>query len=173
MDNFHYATIQEYLFQMLDSVVPRGSAAYVAGPLESGREYYYLMSTGQYEKGSIRPKNQEKLTAFANLLRKKIQCPVIDPGVLHVSSWEGKDYGLFFIDVIKHYAKEVWFLNEWEYSGGATKEFQFCSIHNIRCLDEKGELLSPMSGKMLIKDAICYVEKLKLDSTRLKSRLQF
>lgn len=167
------ATIQEYLLQMLDSVVPRGTAAYVAGPLESGREYYYLKSTGQYKNGSIRTKNQEKLTAFANSLRRKVQNPVIDPGILKVPSWEGKDYGLFFIDVIKHYVKEVWFLDEWEYSGGATKEFQYCSINNICCFDERGKLLRPETGNVLIRDAIAYVESLSLDSTRLKSRLLF
>lgn len=171
--NFRYDSIEKYLFQIVDSLIHKNSAIYVAGPLESGKEYYELTASGNYTQGQIRPKNQVKLTNFAISLRQKLNQPVIDPGILKIPGWEGRDYGTFFIKVIENYAKEVWFMDEWEFSGGATKEFQFCVINGIRCCNERGDALTSEIGRIMIKNAISYVEELNLDSSRLKSRLLF
>lgn len=171
--SIQYNEIEEYLFQILDSVVHKKTAIYVAGPLESGKEFYNLTASGEYVLGLIRPKNQNKLSNFAQSLRQNLNQPVIDPGILKIPGWAGSDYGTFFIKIIENYAKEVWFMDEWEFSGGATKEFKFCATNGICCRDERGERLTAIAGNLLIKKAILYVEDLNLDSSRLKSRLLF
>lgn len=169
MDTIDFG-IKAMCFQLLDSVLAPKSVAYVAGPLDSGLLFYESLFKNQ-PNTNIRIVNQERLTGFANKLRKKLPYPVIDPGPLRVSAWTGHDYASFFLEVVESYAKEVWFIDGWEYSNGATKEFQYCNIKGIICYDQTGTIISKENGIQLILRAISYIEELGHDASKLRSHI--
>ena len=108
------------LFQILDSVLGPKSCAYVAGPLDSGREYYERMASGDHRL-EVRGKNESRLHGLVLNLRERLEYPVFDSGLLKVSDWSGRDYGRFFLAVIRRYAKVCWLMNGWEYSIGQNR----------------------------------------------------
>lgn len=164
------AEIQAICLQLLNSVLAPRSCAYASGPLDSG-VLLYENPTGM-SAAEIRRHNQTQLTNFTIQLRQRLTYPVIDPGLLRVSGWVGKDYGSFFLKVMEQYAKEAWFIDGWEFSYGATKEFLFFTSLGRPCLNQRGEPLSTQVGKDLIQDAIIRLEEKGFDSSRLKLRLE-
>ncbi len=166
------ARIKEICLQLLDSVLNPHSAAYVSGPLDSGRLFYESLAKYSNPVADIRQRNQERLTEFAQKLRCRLPYPVIDPGPLRVHKWKGADYGIFFLEVLERYANEAWFIDGWEFSTGATKEFILCISKGIPCFTESGEGLTPHAGKLLVADAVSFIDALGLDSSKLRSRSQ-
>lgn len=160
--------VSRICFLILDSIIDQKSAAYVAGPLDTGKAYYH-QRIGPTE--NVRQINQGRLTQFARQLRTRISYPVIDPGVLQVSFWSGSDYSTFFLQVIERYAKEVWFIDGWEFSIGATKEFKYCVSWGLPCFDERGTPLSPENGKTLILQAASYIADSGYDTSKFKSHI--
>jgi hypothetical protein len=156
---------------LLDSVLELKSCAYVAGPLDSGKDYYERLAAGQLSP-QVRLENEGRLSKFVAGLRRRLEYPVIDPGPLRVPTWDGRDHGIFFLQVVHRYARECWFLNGWEYSTGATAEFVFCSSTNMPCLSESGEPLTARQGLELIRTAADAVLDLGLDDTKLRSRVE-
>jgi len=159
----------EALLQILDSVLAPKCCAYVAGPLNSGRAYYERIASGDISP-SVRADNQERLSEIVSALRKRLAYPIFDSGLLRIPDWSGRDYSVFFIEVIRRYARECWFLNGWEFSSGATKEFVFCCSIETPCFTESGGPLSIAEGRRLIGIAANFVHGLKLDDTKLRSR---
>ena len=157
------------LLQLLDSVLEPRSCAYAAGPLDSGREHYDRMASGE-RRPMLRQDNEARLTAFVRVLRSRLGCPVFDPGLLRIPGWAGRDYGVFFLEVISKYVRECWFADGWEYSSGATKEFVFCCEITMPCFAESGEPLTISEGARLIQEAAEYVHGLQLDDAKLRSR---
>ncbi|MBV9296877.1 MAG: hypothetical protein JO145_15000 [Acidobacteriaceae bacterium] len=103
-------------------------------------------------------------------MRRRLDYPVFDPGLLKVAGWSPRDHGEFFLEVIRKYAKECWFLDEWEYSVGASKEFVFCWTIKTPCYSECGEQISVIHGIRLIRQAADFTRSLHLDDTKLRSR---
>jgi hypothetical protein len=169
-DNSHPAPA-EALLQILDSVLEKKSCAYVAGPLGSGRAFYEEAASGGHGH-SVRAENQNRLSDVAMSLRKSLNCPVFDSGLLKISDWSGHDYGMFFLEIIRRYARECWFANGWEYSTGATKEFVYCCMIRTPCFAESGSLLTVSDGVRLISDAADFVLGLSLDDAKLRSRVE-
>jgi hypothetical protein len=118
----------------------------------------------------LRKDNEARLAAFVRGLRNRLGCPVFDPGPLRIAGWSGRDYGVFFFEVISKYVRECWFANGWEYSSGATKEFVLCCKIAIPCYAESGELLTISEGARLIREAAEYVHGLQLNDAKLRSR---
>jgi hypothetical protein len=164
------SSIKGICLQLLDSVLAPQSCLYVAGPLNTGRQFYDLLARG-VASPVVRPKNEAALTAFADTLRRRVHEPVIDSGRLSVPSWSGADYSEFFLDVIARYVRQVWFLDGWEYSHGATKEFVLCHSRGIQCLNQAGAPLSREAGMLLIAEAVTHVESLGLDASKLRRHL--
>jgi hypothetical protein len=158
----------EALFRVLDSVLQPQSCAYVAGPLDSGRTYYERLASGA--PPVVRAENESRLSAFTARLREHRTYPVIDPGLLKVAGWSGKEYSVFFLEMIRRYARECWFVDGWEFSTGATKEFVFCCTIQTPCLTESGERLIAPEGLRLIHEAANFVRGLGLDDAKLLSR---
>ena len=79
---------------------------------------------------------------------------------------------MFFLEVIRRYVKDCWFMNGWEYSVGATKEFVFCCTIQTPCFAESGLRLIPQEGTRLIREAACFVRGLGLDDAKLRSRAE-
>jgi hypothetical protein len=161
----------EELFQILDSVLEPKSCAYVAGPLGSGRAYHERIALGD-RRPAVRAENESRLSGYVLNLRKRLGCPVFDSGLLKVSGWSGRDYGTFFLEVIRRYAKECWFMDGWAYSIGATKEFVFCCTIQTPCLAESGERLIVEEGMRLIHEAADFVRGLGLNDAKLRSRAE-
>jgi hypothetical protein len=159
----------DVLFQLLDSVLQPRSCAYVAGPLDSGRALYERGACGDGQP--MRAENQNLLSAYAMELRKRLEYPVFDPGLLKIEGWSGREYSVFFLEIIRRYAKECWFVNGWEYSTGATKEFVFCCSIQMPCLTESGERLTIRDGIDLIQEAADCVHNLNRDDAKLRSRV--
>jgi hypothetical protein len=157
------------LFQALDSVLAPNSCAYVAGPLESGKAYYERLAAG--DLGSVREENEKRIGEVVLRLRTRLLYPVFDSGRLKIPGWSGKDYDLFFREIIRRYAKECWFVDGWEYSTGSTKEFLFCFVNTTPCLDESGTRLTVDAGIRLIRDAADFVSGMKLNDAKLRSRI--
>jgi hypothetical protein len=160
----------DVLFQLLDSILLPQSCAYVAGPLGTGKNYYERLAAGD-QHPTVRPENELRLCSFVGVLRERLPYPVFDPGRLRISDWVGRDYDAFFLEVIRRYAKDCWFLSGWEYSTGATKEFVFCAKSGIRCFDEASRTLTISDGIALIQAAADSISAMRLDRSKLESRV--
>lgn len=157
-------------FQILDSVLEAKSSAYVAGPLNSGRTYYERSAAGD-PNPYVRPDNEKRMHEFTATLRKMVPYPVFNSGLLKIPEWSGQNYGAFFLEVISRYARDCWFLDGWEYSTGATKEFIFCCTIQIPCFTESGKNVTIPEALQLISTAADVVRDLKLSDAKLRSRI--
>jgi hypothetical protein len=164
--------LQQYLFDAIGSVVPLRGGAYVAGPLATGKRYYELVASGQKEIASrIRGENEQKMNSYVASLRNRLAYPVIDPGLIKIKDWTANEMGDFYLNVIKKFAKEIWFMDEWQYSRGATKEFQFAVENKVKCLDSKGVVISADVGSEMISHVAAHLKELGIDSTRFVDRV--
>jgi hypothetical protein len=159
------------LLALLDSVLLPRSCAYIAGPLESGLSYYEQKVAGS-QNPKVREDNERRLKVFAQTLRARLTYPVFDPGTFRIDGWTDAQHGAFFLQVIERIVKEAWFIDGWQFSHGATKEFMFCLKLEIPCFSETGQILGLEAGRSLIYKAAEYLETLGVDSSRLRSRLQ-
>jgi hypothetical protein len=165
-------SLQKHLLDAIGSVVPQRGGAYVAGPLATGKRYYELLASGQEDLASeIRTENEKKMKAFVASLRSRLPYPVIDPGLIKIGDWTSTEIGNFYIKVIEHFVKEIWFMDEWEYSRGATKEYQFAVANRINCLDATGNVISPEKGSNMVSEVVIHLTKLGLDSSRFADRV--
>jgi hypothetical protein len=163
---------RDLLFEAFASVIGTSRAAYVCGPLSTGRLYYEAIASGSSATvAEIQANNRSIMHAFAEGLRERRCYSVIDPGVLAIPEWTDADVGEFFIDVIDRFARELWCIPGWEYSRGATKEFQFAVSRGIACRDEQGNIITPAQGRAMIELAVHYVSSLGLDASRLRARV--
>jgi hypothetical protein len=165
-----YASVADPCLQIMRSVLPAGSAIYVAGPLETGRNFYE--NAGDVEQAAIRQANHERMQAFVASLREQQDSPVIDPGLLRVPEWPNPVYGRFFFAVISEFVKEARFLSGWEYSRGATSEFVLCATRGIPCSDERGEDLPTDNARTVIATAAQHIERLGHDASRFHARVE-
>jgi hypothetical protein len=164
--------LSNYLLQAIASIIPPKGGAYVAGPLATGKRYYDLIARGQRDAAArLRDENANAIGRFAQELRDRLSYPVIDPSLIRVDSWSNEQTGHFYIEVLRQFVKEIWFVDGWEYSRGATKEFQFAAATGIRCLTKDGETLSPEQGLMQIVLAVRQLNQLGLDTTRFEDRI--
>jgi anti-sigma factor RsiW len=115
--------------------------------------------------------NRRRIHAFVERLRSHLPYPVIDSALLEVSHWDGHDYGEFFIEVLRRHAKEIRFLDGWEYSRGATKEFVAAvEWADIALYDERGAHLSAAAGADLLRSAIADLTRYGVDAAALRQR---
>lgn len=90
------------------------------------------------------------MRAFVRTLRASAGRPVVDSGVLRVRHWTPGEHGDFFLRVVAELCREVVFMEGWEFSSGATKEFVFAQEQGIPCLDGSENLISLEQGRQLI-----------------------
>ncbi|MGN6202520.1 MAG: hypothetical protein ACTHNY_08965 [Solirubrobacterales bacterium] len=155
---------------VLEAVLAPAGAVYVCGPLDHGVRYYEARARGESGDG-VREPNQAELTAFVEKLRREQSKPVIDPGLLRVEGWDPRAYGEFFLEIIRRYVGEAWFIDGWAYSHGATKEFLLCLELNLKCFDAKGSLLSADRGAAAITRAADHIAELGANDSKLRERL--
>lgn len=153
----------------LGSVLTPRSAALACGPLEHGLAFYEARARGA-AGDDVRPRNEAGLSAFAEGLRGRLSRPVIDPGLLRVDGWNPDAYDAFFLEVIRRFVGQAWFVDGWEYSDGATKEFILCTELGLERLDERGAGLEVPSASRLLDAAIDHLAWLGVDHARLRSR---
>jgi len=156
--------------QTFASVLDPQSAIYVCGPLDHGLLWYEARARGEAGE-SVRAINQARLTALAERLRAQRATPVIDPGLLRVDAWTGREYGDFFLEVIRRFVHEAWFIDGWEYSHGATKEYLLCRELSLPTFDEAGRDLAPGEAEGLLRAAANRAAELGVDAAKLLSRI--
>lgn len=157
------------LLDALRSVVAPREGAYVAGPLNTGPRLY---EDPPLEVSAIRAANDLDMKAFVAQLRETLRRPVIDTSQLRPRGWSDRQIGDFFLTVLGELAREAWFIDGWEFSRGATKEFEHCVRLGIPCFGANGEVLPSSSGMQLLAEAISRVEAHGADASRLRARLQ-
>lgn len=164
--------LETHLLAMLASVAPRRGCAYVAGPLATGKVFYDRIASGKQQlAATTREENELLVSHFVKYLRNRVAYPVIDPGVLRISQWSSKRMGDFFLQIIEVYAKEAWFINGWEFSRGATKEYVHCLFNNIPCLDETGMIITADNAAAMIQRTVDYLRGLGIDGDRFEERI--
>jgi len=150
----------ELMLDAMLSCVEEQSAHYVAGPLATGLRYYEA-AAGQEVKGEeVRRANEADMRMFVARLRADSGEPVIDSGRLRIPSWTPREHGAFFLEVIHRMSKDVVFMNGWEYSTGATKEFVYAQAQGVPTLDAGLQVLSLGRAAELIGGALAAAEEL-------------
>ena len=167
-----HVEMNEVLWNLLASVIEPKSALYVAGPLDTGKLFYETLANGDKSASLIREENQRRLGEMVSRLRREHSSVVIDPGLLRVPGWDTRMLGNFFISVIERFVNEAWFIEGWEYSHGATKEFLYCIGGGVRCCDERGQTLGTPRAVELLANAVSHIKALGLDAEKLEQRLQ-
>lgn len=173
LNNLTCAALADLLLDAMGSLVDDPVCRYVAGPLATGREYYDLVGRDEFDGEELRQKNAGEMRRFVRRLRAAHPTvPVIDSGVLRVPMWTGSQHGEFFLEVIERMCTEVVFMDGWEFSLGATREFVFAQRICRRCVDQSTkDELSADYGAALIRSAVHTVEKLGHKGERLRSRI--
>jgi hypothetical protein len=155
---------------VMRSVLKAHSAAYASGPLETGRVYFDTLSArGNLQ--DVRATNEAQLSRFIDSLRARLPHPVIDPGLLKVAGWAASDYGEFYLSVLTEFAYEAHFIDGWEFSSGATKEYLVATRLGITCYTQRGEVLDLRTGILSITRASEYVRGIGQDASKIESRL--
>lgn len=154
-----YRELSDLLMKAFASVVDKKTATYVAGPLATGRRYYDELAAGTLQAEAVRESNELAMRSFVRQLRGRGDRIIIDSGVLRVSIWTPSEHGDFFLRLIADYCREIVFLDGWEFSSGATKEFVYAFERGIRCLDSSEHEISLEQGKRLVEMAIAKVRE--------------
>jgi hypothetical protein len=149
---------------MLDSVLTPASAAYVSGPLQTGWLYYQAKSGHGPRPDEVRNLNGVRLSQFVETLRGQLAYPVIDPGLLFVDGWSGSQYLTLYLEILRRYAKEVWFIDGWEYSRGATTEYRTAIERGVPCFNSSGDQMTLAYADELISVAAKKVAGLGMEA---------
>jgi hypothetical protein len=158
--------LRQLLEACVRSMCGTSPCTYVAGPLTSGRAFYDGSVAAGPEAALLERRNREAMAGFADALRLSLCRPVVDPGVLQVPDWDGSMHGSFFLAVLERYCDEVWFMDDWQYSRGASKEFVLAQTLGLRCVDCHGKVLSTSDGLQLVTEAVDFLERRGHDDRR-------
>jgi hypothetical protein len=96
---------------------------------------------------------------------------VIDPGPLRVDGWSPRQIGDFFLQTIGRYAREAWFIDGWEYSSGATKDYLHCATLGIPCFAENGKPLDPNQAVALLASAVEVISRLDVSAPQAEGAI--
>lgn len=154
-----YEDLSGLLLDALRSVVDERSATYVAGPLATGRLYYDEFLAGTLSAEDVRQSNELTMRTAVRALRSRVGHPVIDSGVLRVPHWSPSEHGDFYLRVVAELCRDVVFMDGWEFSSGATKEFVFAQEQRIPCLDSSENAITLEQGRQLIDEAMKAVQR--------------
>ena len=150
------------------SVVPAKGGVYVAGPLNSGPRLY---SGRAGHVTAVREANDRDMRAFVTKLRSASFGPVIDSSRLRPRGWSDRAIGDLFLTILSEFVREAWFMDGWEYSRGATKEFLHCLRFGIPCRLADGHPLSLRDGLDRQAQAVADIEARGFDAMPLRARL--
>src|SRR5262249_39909832 len=99
--------------------------------------------------------NKAHAEAVTQRLRREIRGVVIDPTAANdFPHWSQDDYRALWARVIEEFAKEVVFVDDWQYSNGCCYEFLIAQQNLISTLDERLKPLTLSGGVSLIGSAI-------------------
>lgn len=150
----------EELLTALQCSTDKGNTTYCAGPITSGR----ARSVESTEKLLFKKNNIELGRAKAARLRGEMSGSVIEPFSLSVDDWSQNEYRAFWRLVIERLCDRVLFLDDWQYSNGASFEFLVATNSGKLTLDERGQELSRAEGTQKIREAITDLTNNKLST---------
>jgi hypothetical protein len=160
------------LLQAFESVLEDRSAIYLAGPLATGKRFFEASADAHFSPQTLRQENARAMRAVAKSLRTTQEKPVIDPSLLQPAGWSSLEIGQFYIDLLARFACEVRFMDNWEFSRGATKEFMVANDIGIPCQDIAGRSISLADGINVIALASKKILQLGSDNTPWVARLE-
>lgn len=164
--------VKGLLLAAFESAIGSVKCAYAAGPLSTSRDFYEALAAGrEIDVEELRRSNRSRLTAFAERLRATLSAPVIDPGLIKVVSWDAREHGEFYLEVIERFCGEMWFIDGWEFSRGATKELVFGMAHRIRCVTADGSTITWEQAGDHLAAAESYLESLGVSTDILQRRI--
>jgi hypothetical protein len=155
------------LLDVLALAVPPKSAAFVSGPLASGRRRYERLDAREVRAGNAR-----EMEAFAAALRTRLGRPVISPARFEVPTWRGRTYGEFFRAVIERFAREVWFMDGWELSSGSVGELATCTRLQLPRLDAAGNAIDHRTALRRCRRALEVAARSGVDHASLRDAVE-
>lgn len=115
--------------------------------------------------------NRRLMREFADRLRRVSTEPVIDPGLLRVPGWTGPAYGWFFLEVLGRFCRSVHFMDGWQYSRGASKEFVRACELGLDMFDARGEKIRRSDSLGLLGQVVAELAAHGIDEPRFTQRI--
>jgi hypothetical protein len=160
-------------------------AVYCSSEVSSGCRMYEALrtckvnSSWDLEKNfadvykKVRQANGRAAKSFARSVQnlQPVGTVVINPEPLKIPEWDQPEYLAFWVECIRHHAKEVRFNKNWEFSNGCTLEFAAAlSTKGITTLDHEGKELTLEAAIRAIEKAIETLPD--FDTTKLHKNLE-
>ncbi len=164
----------------LKTVLPAGSAIYIATPITSGLRFAEWFDTkGRYLIGNAemyvaaRKANVDKINiteaeGYAAALRLSLKKPVINPGLLDAENWGQPDYRFFWRNVIENLCEALYLRDGWEYSSGASYEYLIASLKGIPRINQAGHRVPPEGAANAIANALRLLRQKNADTSFLE-----
>ena len=177
---------KELMLNVYASVLAYHSATYCSAPITSGKRYFDWLAEKGRASGDVDELNGEDRETHAREVvqvnrqhssevvakLRRIRTHVIDPGVVPpVARWTQGDWLDFWEEVITRFAKELVFVDGWEYSYGSAHEFWFAHSKALPTLNERMQPLTLTHGIDLIQKACNVIRSRGASAARLESIL--
>lgn len=165
---------QSNMLQAMACGVKRKNCLYLSGPITTGKnflEWYVkigreIRNNYEHYKVAVRSevikKNENKIIAVAEKLRKNKRCSVIEPGSLLMGSWSQKDYLHFWLRVLEEFATRVYMIDGWQFSVGCATEFRYATSRGLLIFSEHGNPITSIAGEIMILKAAYEIDKISI-----------
>ncbi len=169
--------------------------AYLTMPVTSGKRYYEVLdrhgvkSIDELEKkkpGALREEiiipNIDEANSFAKLI-DGVALPLVVPGVFEARKqrWGQDEYMVLWLRVLTSSIKELWLIDDWEYSNGGAMEFCRGIMLQYRFIEERTDRfaiydrhrnpVSLVDGAKRLASAISDLTRRGYDTAKLKVEL--
>lgn len=157
---------------IISCITGKNKSTYISTPITNGLKVIEaIKSNSEYNYNvDIIKKNCEEGLLFATYVRSKRKY-VIDPSCFFQKNWSQDDYMCLWEQIIKTYADEIWFNDNWQYSNGCTYEFYIATINAIPTFDATGTVMDTQNGIQLLEQAIQKTDTINYDNSILIKNL--
>jgi hypothetical protein len=148
------------LLQGFSCVLGRNKAAYLSGPITTGRGYLEaaLRGDSEIQLASVKLQNESRLLAVADKLRAKHRF-LIEPASLRVPGWTQQHYHRFWSNVLQRFVDRLYVLEDWAFSVGCATEFRWAIDFGIPVHTLEDREVSPGTGVSMLSKAIAEIEQ--------------
>jgi hypothetical protein len=155
---------------VLGCAIPRRTAIYCSAPITSGERFTQWVhrsghrlanldeaTTAQRDAHRVEviEPNVKHASKVVERLRAHNSQIVIDPTAInHLAGWQQSDWLEFWLEVIRNYAKQVVFVDGWQFSSGCVQEYLAAINGHLPTYDERMQPISVASAVLLIRSAM-------------------
>lgn len=170
MNSPNFDMLQALVLSTFSSVLQGGKATYCSTPITTGRRFVTwimvdpAMRAARAEWSDQLKSDYDSAVVAANCehaqrviesLRKESGLVVIDPTRLpSIPGWSQQDWLSLWTTVIRRFASEVVFLDDWQFSNGCVAEFAVAHSLGLPTWNEAGEPLTIRDAVVLIEEAV-------------------